>query len=184
MEMHTPQSLYEIHGISVRARPRSRWIARVLATVLKLGPALQATLRARRAAAALASMDDHMLQDIGISRGEIESVVRRRRARQQFNLPPASMSTRRVITPERCEQQTTGDAKMLMKMTTMALAGALIVGAHHREWFPNSANGGETYDLAPSTELTPRAWQNGSRAYDFVPAAKPCPTLEGYPDCH
>ena len=105
---------------------------------------------------------------------------------------------------------------MLIKMTKMALAGALIVGAasaalagdnsgeygggfvipgssmggvnpvYHPELFPNSANGGKAYDRAPSKKLTPRAWQNGSKAYDFVLAAKqklPCPTLEGYPDC-
>jgi hypothetical protein len=88
---------------------------------------------------------------------------------------------------------------MLIKMTKIAFAGALVVGAasaalagdnsgeysggfvipgsmdgvnpvHHPELFPNSAR--KAYDLAPAKKLTPRAWQNGTKAYDFVPAAK------------
>jgi hypothetical protein len=88
---------------------------------------------------------------------------------------------------------------MLIKMTKMALAGALVVGAtsaalagdnsgeysggfvtpgsmdgvnpvHHPELF--SANAGKVYDRALSRKLTPRAWQKGREAYDFVPAAK------------
>ena len=81
MEMHSQRSLYEVHGISIRTRTRSfsRWMAGAFAVVLKLKSALEAELRARRAATELASMDDHMLRDIGISRGEIEFMVRRSR---------------------------------------------------------------------------------------------------------
>jgi hypothetical protein len=76
---------------------------------------------------------------------------------------------------------------MLIKITKMALVGALIVGTASVALAgdnPNSANGGKAYDRALSTKLMPRAWRNGSKAYDFVPAAIPCPKLEGYPDCH
>ena len=87
---------------------------------------------------------------------------------------------------------------MLIKLTKLALAGALVVGAasaalagdnsgeysggfvipgstdgvnpvYHRELAPNSANPRKAYDLAPSIKLSPRAWQKGRQAYDSVP---------------
>jgi uncharacterized protein YjiS (DUF1127 family) len=83
MEMHSRQSLSEIHGISVARRLRSRRpsiarlaMARILAFLKAIGTAIKAELAARRAIAELASMDDHMLRDLGISRSEIESAVR------------------------------------------------------------------------------------------------------------
>ena len=42
--------------------------------------AIEAELAARHAIEELASMNDHMLRDLGITRGEIESTVRRSRA--------------------------------------------------------------------------------------------------------
>jgi len=82
MEMHSPQSLYDIHGLSTRApvRPRLRWIRRATAVLLRLKFALTAEMRARRAAAELAKLDDRLLRDIGISRGDIERAVRTRRS--------------------------------------------------------------------------------------------------------
>jgi uncharacterized protein YjiS (DUF1127 family) len=79
MEMQSQRSLYEVHGISTRARPRSRsrWADHVIAIGLKLTSALKAEWQARRAAAELATMDDRMLRDIGIGRTDIEIVVRR-----------------------------------------------------------------------------------------------------------
>ena len=90
---------------------------------------------------------------------------------------------------------------MLIKLTKLALAGALVLGAasaalagdnsgeysggfvipgstdgvnpvYHRELAPNSANARKAYDLAPSIKLSPRAWQKGRQAYDSVPSVK------------
>src|SRR5215469_9351351 len=90
---------------------------------------------------------------------------------------------------------------MLIKLTKLARAGALVVGAasaalagdnsgeysggfvipgstdgvnpaYHRELAPNSANARKAYDLAPSIKLSPRAWQKGRQAYDSVPSVK------------
>ena len=78
MEMHTPQSLYRIHGISVPHRPRRRssLIGRLFGMLTALATAIEAELRARRAAAELASLDDYMLRDIGVVRGDIDRIVR------------------------------------------------------------------------------------------------------------
>jgi uncharacterized protein YjiS (DUF1127 family) len=84
MEMHARQSLYEIHGISAPSRRRSRWrsIARLdipgILAVLK--KAIGAKLAARCAITELASLDDRMLRDLGITRSEIEKVVSRWRS--------------------------------------------------------------------------------------------------------
>jgi uncharacterized protein YjiS (DUF1127 family) len=82
MEMHSKASLYEIHGIVVRRRGRSRpivrrLVARILAFVAILKRAIEAELAARRATAELAELDDRMLRDLGVSRSEIENKVRR-----------------------------------------------------------------------------------------------------------
>ena len=86
MEMHSRQSLYDIHGISIeRRRRRSRLIARLLiarvvALLTKLKRAIQTELAIRRAMNELAEMDDYMLRDLGIHRGEIEDRLRAQRA--------------------------------------------------------------------------------------------------------
>jgi uncharacterized protein YjiS (DUF1127 family) len=82
MEMHSQASLYEIHGLVVRRRGRSRpvarrLVARILAFVTIMKRAIEAELAARRAAAELADLDDRMLRDLGLSRSEIENKVRR-----------------------------------------------------------------------------------------------------------
>jgi uncharacterized protein YjiS (DUF1127 family) len=79
MEMHSRQSLSDVHGVSSRdqARLRRLWIVGMLALVSRAKLALKSELKARRAATELARMDDRMLRDIGISRSEIERVVRR-----------------------------------------------------------------------------------------------------------
>jgi uncharacterized protein YjiS (DUF1127 family) len=80
--MHSPQSLYETHRISLmRARLRRRstrrfGLARIVAFLKEVGTAIQTELAARRAMAQLASMNDHQLRDIGLSRCEIERAVR------------------------------------------------------------------------------------------------------------
>ena len=82
MNMRTRQPLYETHSISVmRARLRRRSTRRFglaqFVTFLRAAVvAIRTELAARRAMAQLASMNDHQLRDIGISRCEIESAVR------------------------------------------------------------------------------------------------------------
>jgi uncharacterized protein YjiS (DUF1127 family) len=72
MEMHSRQSLHEIHGISAPLQRRSRWrsIAPVLIAMRRMIRAFEAKLAARRAIAELASLDDRMLRDLGITRSE------------------------------------------------------------------------------------------------------------------
>ena len=86
MEMHSRQSLYEIHGISALPRRQPRWrslarrsISRILAVVKGIAKAIEAELAARHAIVELTSMDDHMLRDIGMTRCEIENLIRRPR---------------------------------------------------------------------------------------------------------
>ena len=86
MEMHSRQSLNEIHGISAPPRRQTRWgslmrlsIARVLALLKGIARAIAAELAARHAIVELASMDDRMLRDLGITRGEIENLICRPR---------------------------------------------------------------------------------------------------------
>ena len=87
MEMHSRQSLYEIHGISARRR-RQKWrrplgrlaIVRILAVLKRITAAIEAELSARHAITELTSMNDHMLRDLGITRSEIADAVRSTRA--------------------------------------------------------------------------------------------------------
>jgi len=78
MEMHSQSSLYEIHGISARedARLRLRWTKGIFALLRRVISALRGELEARRAARELSKLDDRMLRDIGISRSEIQQLVR------------------------------------------------------------------------------------------------------------
>lgn len=76
MEMHTSRSLYATHAIMVRRRPRTRWIEPVLTVLSRMKRALQRELEIRRAEAELKTLSDHLLKDLGISRSDIERVVR------------------------------------------------------------------------------------------------------------
>ena len=87
MEIHSRQSFYEVHGISALPRRHSRpsriarrAITRFFAVLKAMKTAIEAELAARRAIEELGSMNDHMLRDLGITRTEIESKVRRPRA--------------------------------------------------------------------------------------------------------
>src|SRR5215831_12770088 len=71
MVMHSAQFFRRTQGIHAEARLQSRWIMRLFAALAKARSAVQSELRARRDAAELASMDDRMLRDIGISRSEL-----------------------------------------------------------------------------------------------------------------
>ena len=83
MELHSRRSLNEIHGMSAPPRRQPRWgslmrlsIAGVLAVLKGIRKAIEAELAARHAIAELASMNDRMLRDLGISRSEIENRIR------------------------------------------------------------------------------------------------------------
>jgi uncharacterized protein YjiS (DUF1127 family) len=80
MEMHSRQSLYDVHGISARDKARLQllWTTGIFALLTRVKSALRAEIQARRAASELAALDDRMLRDIGISRSDIEQAVRRR----------------------------------------------------------------------------------------------------------
>jgi uncharacterized protein YjiS (DUF1127 family) len=87
MEMHSRQSLYEIHGISAPQRRQKRRrllarlaIARIRAVLKRIKAAIEAELAARHAITELNSMNDHMLRDLGITRSDITDAVRNTRA--------------------------------------------------------------------------------------------------------
>lgn len=79
MEMHSQWSLFEIHGINASEEGRLGLLGSkgrfALLTRLKMW--FRAGVQARRAVRELASLDDRMLRDIGISRCDIQRVVRR-----------------------------------------------------------------------------------------------------------
>jgi len=66
---------------SRRGRIARRAIARLLAVLKAIEAAIEAEVAARHAMTELATMNDHMLRDLGITRSEIERTVRRSRAR-------------------------------------------------------------------------------------------------------
>jgi uncharacterized protein YjiS (DUF1127 family) len=76
MELHSIQHFDGTPASKVQRSPQSRWLMRFLAALSRAISAVQAELRAHRAAAELANLDDRMLRDIGISRSEIPSLVR------------------------------------------------------------------------------------------------------------
>jgi uncharacterized protein YjiS (DUF1127 family) len=88
MEMHWRRSHHEIHGIHAQSRRQLRRppiaqlaIAQILIALRRMIRAFEAELAARHAITELAGSDERMLRDLGITRSEIESVVRGFRAR-------------------------------------------------------------------------------------------------------
>ena len=78
METHSRPSLYENQGIAAPedALLRSLWTKRSFAQLRRLISALSRELEVRRAAWELSALDDRMLRDIGISRSDIQRMVR------------------------------------------------------------------------------------------------------------
>ncbi len=81
MDMHPRSSFYETRGISAREDGRFRflWAGGRFALVTRVISALSSELEARRAAREVSELDDRMLRDIGISRSDIEGLVRQPR---------------------------------------------------------------------------------------------------------
>ena len=87
MEMHSQRSLYEIHGIKVpwwrqmRRPPIARLaFTQIFIALRRIIRAIKVELTVRHAITELASLDDRMLRDIGITRSEIDGAVRQSRA--------------------------------------------------------------------------------------------------------
>jgi uncharacterized protein YjiS (DUF1127 family) len=77
MATHTAQSLHEVHGIALQyKRSTPGLFTRIGDFVRSLASDIQRRHRLRGDLKHLQSMSDRMLDDIGISRGEIERVVR------------------------------------------------------------------------------------------------------------
>jgi len=77
MEMPMALFIHDAREIEDRTNPQSRWLIPLFAVIARAGSVVQAELRARRDAAELASLDDRMLCDMGVSRSEIQRLVRR-----------------------------------------------------------------------------------------------------------
>ena len=80
---------------------------------------------------------------------------------------------------------------MLIKMTKMALAGALVVGAASAAlaWKDGDHQSGGYQAQTRQDIKNARRPKADAAAYGFAPIyvrpnTIPCPTLEGYPDCH
>ena len=78
MEMHTSETLYARYGIIVQPRPRTRWlwVESLLAISCWIRQAIRRERELSRAVAELENLSDHLLKDIGISRCDIQHVVR------------------------------------------------------------------------------------------------------------
>jgi uncharacterized protein YjiS (DUF1127 family) len=88
MDMHTAQSLREIHGIAVeRPRALSRIWQRLTDALLNRIAAIRAE---RRTINQLEKLDDRILEDIGVRRSEIRAVARGSRKRREKEWAAAS----------------------------------------------------------------------------------------------
>jgi uncharacterized protein YjiS (DUF1127 family) len=76
MEMHMSRSHYIAHGVVSAPHAWPRRINSLLAIAATMIFALKREIAIRRAGAALEGLSDRLLKDIGISRSDIQRVVR------------------------------------------------------------------------------------------------------------
>jgi len=80
MEMHTPQSLYAIHGLD--GRPRRRSVLRRCLSII--ARRIRESKRRGRDDKMLMAMSDRDLRDIGLTRADLSTIRHgRRRARRR-----------------------------------------------------------------------------------------------------
>ena len=102
MELHSPQSLYRTHGISVEPRPARRAsMTSLLAKLGEIGRVISREMRHRRAVAELSEMDDHLLRDIGVSRTQIPYIVRHGRLELHRQSQPYAYQRPARVDPRR-----------------------------------------------------------------------------------
>ena len=77
MEMHTAQSLMDVHGIDAEPAGSKQSAARQLWEVVRAAPGrLVAWQRYRKELEELSRLDDRMLADIGLRRSDVERIMR------------------------------------------------------------------------------------------------------------
>lgn len=83
MEMHSAGSLRDVHGIDARPAGdrNSGFVASIVKAVRSLAAGIAERRRLAREFDELQRMDDRMLADIGITRGEIDHVIQHGRQR-------------------------------------------------------------------------------------------------------
>jgi uncharacterized protein YjiS (DUF1127 family) len=75
MQIHTHRSPYDVRGLTTWEKRLLRlvWIKSAFAVLASLKLAVQAAQNRRRAVAQLASMDDRMLQDMGLAQSRLRA---------------------------------------------------------------------------------------------------------------
>jgi uncharacterized protein YjiS (DUF1127 family) len=76
METHTARSLLQVHGIHSSPARATGLIASSFNAIMRAARGLTRRHRERRGIEELLRMDDRLLADIGITRGEAEHMVR------------------------------------------------------------------------------------------------------------
>ena len=90
MEMQTARSLLQVHGIGSEPAHRLGVLASAFSTLKSAARVIARWRRQRRDIMELQRMDDRLLADIGITRGEAESMVRHGRWGQGSFEPDAA----------------------------------------------------------------------------------------------
>jgi uncharacterized protein YjiS (DUF1127 family) len=73
--------------------PNYAWLHYILAVPFRLLAAVVTAQRHRRAVSELEALDDHLLNDIGIRRGDIDNFVRYRLADHRLRMDPSAERT-------------------------------------------------------------------------------------------
>jgi uncharacterized protein YjiS (DUF1127 family) len=87
METHTARSLLQVHGVQSGAAHGNGLFASSLDAIMSVARAIVRWQRQRHDILELQRMDDRLLADIGITRGEAENMVRNGRWSQPASSP-------------------------------------------------------------------------------------------------